>query len=186
MRLLGSPWSAQKSQPCSTSADFLGLQHDCSSAHLGKLSFWPRQALVDKVLHIVSVAEEAGLTPGAAAKLYGVLTFLETGTFGRIGRAGLSAVRDRQYEKGSEVTQSLTKSFALIKSLLVLHPKREFPLFGNESRVLVASDASYENGRGGAGFLLVIKPGQPEETRLVGCSPYLRRSIVYGEPTRPT
>ena len=33
-------------------------------------------------------------------------------------------------------------------------------------RAVTASDAAYESGRGSAGFLSVIDPRQPEETRL--------------------
>ena len=38
MELLGSPWSPAKSQETSPEADFLGLLHNCSSAHLGRLA----------------------------------------------------------------------------------------------------------------------------------------------------
>ena len=33
-------------------------------------------------------------------------------------------------------------------------------------RAITASDSAYENGKGSAGFLFVIDPGKPEETRL--------------------
>mgnify|MGYP000314541282 CR=1 FL=1 len=82
MELVGPPWSPSKSQPCSSSRDFLGLQHDCSEAHIGKLTFWPRQALVDKVLHIIEVSNEVRFPPGSAAKFYGVANFLKQAHLG--------------------------------------------------------------------------------------------------------
>ena len=103
----------------------------------------------------------------AAAKLYGVTNFLENGMFGRVGRAGLNAIKQRQYETGTEVTQSLAASFTLIQDLLALQPRREYRLLNlTERRILVAADASYERGVGKAGFLVVIGPGTPEESRV--------------------
>ena len=48
-----------------------------------------------------------------------------------------------------------------------MQPRREYRLAaGIFNRFLVASDAAYEGGKGSAGFLSVIDPGKPEETRL--------------------
>jgi hypothetical protein len=99
--------------------------------------------------------------------LYGITNFLETGMFGRVGRAGLQAIKHRQYEEEAVVTQSILESFALITDLLSLQPRREYQLFSRSiRRVLVAADASYEAGVGRAGFLLVFQPGTPEESRV--------------------
>ena len=43
MKLLGSPWSKEKSQQCSVEGDFLGLVHDLSQVQLGTIPFWPRE-----------------------------------------------------------------------------------------------------------------------------------------------
>ena len=40
------------------------------------------------------MAKEVELPAGVASKLYGVANFTETGMFARIGRAGLSAIKD--------------------------------------------------------------------------------------------
>ena len=65
------------------------------------------------------------------------------------------------------MTQSLAASFTLIQDLLALQPRREYRLLTlMERRILVAADASYERGIGKAGFLVVIGPGTPEESRV--------------------
>ena len=167
VRLLGSPWAPAKSQACSSSGSFRGLQHDCRRAHLGVITFCPMQHLVEKVLHIIKVAGDVGLLSGTAAKLYGVTNFLESGMYGRVGRAGLNAVKQRQYEAGAEVTQPLAEAFAMLKDLLSLHPSREYLLFPHAvRRVLVAADASFENGKGKACFLLIANQGTPEVSRV--------------------
>ena len=47
-----------------------------------------------------------------------------------------------------------------------MKPRREYTLFSRSvSRFVVASDAAYEGGRGTAGFLIVLDPATPEESR---------------------
>jgi hypothetical protein len=168
MDLLGSPWAPAKSQLAASGGDFLGLQHDFSEVGSGIISFWPRDTLITKVMDITGLALESGLPPGTAAKLYGVVNFLELGMFGRIGRAGLDAIKVRQYsyDRGFEITHELENALNLIRSILVMQPRREFTLFSSMiRRVLVASDASYEAGVGNAGFLFVGGPGTATESR---------------------
>jgi hypothetical protein len=122
---------------------------------------------VDKVLYITNLAEQSGFPSGPASKLYGVANFLETGMFGRVGRAGLEPIKNRQYEGGFIVTPEIRASFELLRDLMKMQPRREFSLFRRTiRRILVASDASYEGGAGKAGVLLVRDPGCPEETRM--------------------
>jgi hypothetical protein len=96
MHLLGSSWSPAKTQSSSQEGDFLGLMHDVSRASEGLISFWPRESLIVKVLNIIGIAREVGLTAGTASKLYGVANFIETGMFGRIGRCGQSRTGRRR------------------------------------------------------------------------------------------
>ena len=86
MELLGSPWAGGKSQAPGPKGDLLGLVHDFSDVAEGVIRFLPREALIDKVEGMIRIAEESGLHSGNAAKLYGVLNFLETGLFGRVGQ----------------------------------------------------------------------------------------------------
>ena len=167
MQLLGSPWAKEKSQPCQERGDFLGLIHDLSEVREGIIHFWPREALVVKVRDIIGLARKAGIWSGTAAKLYGVSNFLETGMFARVGRAGLAAIKDRQYSDETDITPEIIASFDLLEDLFRMQPRREYRLAaGSFSRFLVASDAAYENGRGSAGFLVVINPGRADEIRI--------------------
>jgi hypothetical protein len=102
-----------------------------------------------------------------AAKLYGISNFLETGMFARVGRAGLTAIKERQYDHGITITPEISSSFDLLCDLFRMQPRREYWLVAAcFSRILVASDAAYENGRGSAGFLAVVNPGTPNEIRV--------------------
>ena len=169
MQMLGSPWAPAKSQASSQGGDFLGLLHDVSRAEEGVVRFWPRESLVTKILSIISIAREVGLPAGMASKLYGVANFIETGMYARIGRAGLWAIKDRQKEGVFEITHPISLSFELLSDLFKLRPQREYLLWGGAlRRAVTASDAAYEmeSGKGSAGFLSVINPGKPEETRL--------------------
>ena len=66
-----------------------------------------------------------------------------------------------------EITPAITMSFELLSDLFKLRPQREYMLWGGAGRrAVTASDAAYEVGKGSAGFLSVIDPSQPEETRL--------------------
>ena len=167
MQALGSPWAKEKSQSHTYIGDFLGLMHDVSRAENGTVLFWPRDSLVSKVLSIISIAREVGLHSGMASKLDGVSNFIETGMYSRVGRAGLWAIKDRQKEGAFQITPPISLSFDLLSDLFKLKPQREYLLWkGLLRRAVTASDAAYEWGKGSAGFLSVIDPGKPEETRL--------------------
>ena len=141
--------------------------HDISRAEQGIVRYWPRQTLVEKVTNMITIAKEVGLPAGVASKLYGVANFMEAGMFSRIGRAGLWAIKDRQKEIIFDITPQIDLSFELLTDLFKLMPQREYMLWNRSTRrALTASDAAYEDGKGTAGFLSVIDPNQPEETRL--------------------
>jgi len=163
MELLGSPWAQAKTQRAAVEGDFLGLQHDLAQVSSGVIRFWPRETLIEKVDTIVELALQVGLPSGQASKLYGVTNFLETGMYGRIGRAGLDAIKCRQYEQEFTMSEEIKQTLGLIQSLFKMQPRREFILFQRVvKRILVASDASYEASVGNAGFLMVTYPGQAD------------------------
>ena len=117
MKLLGSPWAEEKSQPCSKQGDFLGLIHELAQVQFGTIRFWHRPALILKVSDIIALAREAGLHSGTAAKLYGIANFLETGMFARVGRAGLAAIKERQYDRKAGITPEITSTFDFLQDL---------------------------------------------------------------------
>ena len=128
MKLLGSPWSKEKSQQCSAEGDFLGLIHDLSQVELGTIRFWPREAFIVKTSNIIALARQSSLHSGTAAKLYGISNFLETGMFARVGRAGLAAIKDRQHDRRNDVTPDITASFDYLEDLFRMRPRREYSL----------------------------------------------------------
>jgi hypothetical protein len=166
MQLLGSPWASERKQLGDDSGDFLGLIHDLSVVQSGTIKFWPREALIKKATGITHVARESGLQSGVAVKPYGISNFLETGTFARAGRAGLTTIKERQYDHGVSITPEISSSFYLPRDLFRMQPRRDYWLVASGfSRILVASDAAYEDGRGSAGFLAVVNPGTLNEIR---------------------
>ncbi|CAE7355581.1 unnamed protein product [Symbiodinium sp. CCMP2456] len=130
-RMFGYPFAEAKRQLPQTSGDFLGRIHDLSQLQTkGHIKVWVRQRLVDKVQDMIGNARATGLLrPGTASQLFGRLAFLDYGAFGRIARAGLNPLKDRQYAKNeSRLTAELEMAFDTIEAALALHPSREVPV----------------------------------------------------------
>ena len=144
------------------------MVHDLSQVtKAGTMRFWPRERLQTKVLGFVREALSSGvLRAGAASKLFGCTTFL--GVFGKMGRAGLHPLKERQYDKLVHLDGPLVNSCLLLEALMAEQPRREWYLCQTRvKRFLVASDAALESPQAGtAGFLLVLDPGLPTKTRL--------------------
>ena len=83
--LLGTPFAEEKRQGAADVGTFLGLDFDLSEVRThGRARFWVRERLEQKVLTFMRDARRSGkFTPGQAAKLYGMVNFLEHGLFGR-------------------------------------------------------------------------------------------------------
>ena len=92
----------------------------------------------------------------------------QEGVFGKVGRAGLNPLKERQYDKLVHLDGPLVNSFLFLEALMAEQPRREWYLCQTRvKRFLVASDAALESPRAGtAGFLLVLDPGLPTQTRL--------------------
>ena len=93
-KAVGSPFAPEKHQAMSQEGDFLGLWHDCTMTHhTGQVQFWVRDRLQTKVTDFIQDALcSKRMTSGTASKLFGCLTFLTTGCYGKLGRAGLNTV----------------------------------------------------------------------------------------------
>ena len=100
MKILGTPFAPCKQQNMAVTGDFLGLVHDLTHAtSSGLVKFWVRENLTAKLQGMIKTSRDTQkVTPGAASKFYGTANFFECGTFGKIGRAGLNAIKERQYE----------------------------------------------------------------------------------------
>ena len=161
-RMFGYLFAEAKRQQPQTSGDFLGLRHDLSQMQTnGHIKDWVRQRLVDKVQDMIDNARATGLLrPGTASKLFGWHGFLDYGAFGRIARAGLNPLKNRQYAKSeSRLTAVLTMAFDTIEAVLALHPSREVPVLPlNRLRVVAASGAAQEGYREGSDGLWIVSP----------------------------
>ena len=161
---LGSPFAESKHQKMGPSADFLGLDHEVGHAiQRGALHFWVRPRLLQKVQDMINEAlANERLLPGVASKLFGCLSFLNTGCYGKLGRSGLNSFKERQYSSDKHLTPALYHAFDMVQQLLALRPERLLPLAPMAThRFIAASDAAQDAPRqGSAGALLVTPDGK--------------------------
>ena len=125
--LLGTPFAEEKKQLMRPTGTFLGLDHDFTQLGNGFVTFWARD-LIQKITAMVNEAQANGsLSAGQSSKLYGMLNFLEQGIYGRLGCAGLAAIKARQTERVRDLTPELQRNFDVIHSILRHRPCRELP-----------------------------------------------------------
>jgi hypothetical protein len=157
----------------------LGLTADLqSSDSKGEVTFWAKDAFVQKVVASIREAlAEHRLTSGQAAKLYGRTGFLSEGSFGRVGRAGLARLKERQLcsDKTTTITAELGAALDFIMDVISMSPKRTVHV-GNirHRRFVAASDAAQDNGGRPSGGFLVETNGGVRRGALVYCTPCLR------------
>ena len=167
---LGTPYADDKHQPMAAQGDFLGLCHSLADIKQGFIPVWIRQRLQDKLLDIMDTAEQRSFFPkGVAAKFYGCANFMENATWGKIGRAGLLSIVERQHSSLTRVTDDILGSFRMVRAILQEKPLRKAVVIHNKCppRFVVASDASLESDRqGGGGWLYLGNPTWPSEQRL--------------------
>ena len=157
-RLCGFLFDPGKHVPMAPMFVYLGVRHDLSKAPLGlvTLSILPerRDALVAACREVLQVGR---LSSGAAASLRGKLYFAATTAYGRVGRAALQPILQRQERSGERdaLTPSMIRSLSFFITLLNHMPAREVTL-GSQGvpPVLVWSDASWEAGVGRLGFVV--------------------------------
>ena len=167
-QLLGTPFAEEKHQPMACQGLFLGLDHDFRDIPTsGQVSFWPRQRLIDKVTDMIQESKLGQvLRPGTASKIYGMMNFLEQGTFGRIGAQGLSPIKERQYERERHLTPQILSSFDVILTILRDKPRRRFEIFPKPClRFVGASDAALEQPKEGTGGFCIVWFSPQSETR---------------------
>ena len=127
--LLGTPFAEEKKQLMQPTGTFLGLDHDFTNLGRGFVTFWARDRLIQKTAAMITEAQaHNSLSSGQASKLYGMLNFLEQGMYGRLGCAGLAAIKARQTERNRDLTPELQRNFDVIHSILRHRPCRELPV----------------------------------------------------------
>ena len=158
---LGYPFAAEKQQVPAIENDFLGLVHDLSTVTSdGMIRLWARDRLIQKIDSLMQHAEDHDRLPsGLASKLFGCLGFLDQGTFGRMARAGLNSLKERQYMQDCTLTTELRDTFVLVRALLEVKPCRQVQLDSSwYTHVTVASDASQDMPRQGKAGTLLVHP----------------------------
>lgn len=165
-KLIGTPFAEEKKQLMASSGTFLGLTHDLSQVmRTGLIHFWIKDRLADKMTSIIKEAiSHRRLQPGIAAKLYGVANFFEQAVYGRIGCGGLAAIKQRQYETNTALTDDILASFQVLQAVIQNRPERPYAALPQPTlRFCAASDAALEEpGAGSGGFLLIWFDGETE------------------------
>ena len=130
-------------------ADFLGLSHNMEGAlQTGEITFTPRASLLVKAKSIESRLQEGSCTPAQASKIRGVLGFLFTGLYGRIGRGGQQPLLQRQYSDVQPWTLSyaLRREFEyLLDTLHTVKPRRVLMWGDGLPPLVIASDGRQDD-----------------------------------------
>ena len=69
--------------------------------------------------------------------------------FGKVGAGGLQAIKDRQLQRGQDLTPELLASLEVVQAVLASKPMRRYDLWWNEA-------AEDETNKGSGGFHLVF------------------------------
>ena len=188
-RELGLPLAEHKQVDLNNEADFLGLTHDVSEAlSSGELVFEPRKGLLAKAGELILQALHGNVcTPAQASKIRGVLGFVFTGTYGRVGRGGQQALLQRQYVDTEPFTLShaLRRSLRYLLDTLQVLPQRRVRLCGDESLpIIIASDGrADESGPPSVGVVLF----DPQTGRRCAVAARITGDLLraWGDPVQP-
>jgi len=166
MELMGVKLSESKRQLMTCMAAFLGHIHDLSRMATDQaVCYGPKHSMRENLLALIREAYEADrLTSGAAAKMRGIATWLDTGLQGRCCRGALSALVARQYwELTTDITENLSLCMAYLAAAaahalmrcIALRPVAKRP-------VLVYTDAADERGLAKLGGVIFRHGDKPQ------------------------
>ncbi|CAE7517169.1 unnamed protein product, partial [Symbiodinium microadriaticum] len=138
---LGARFDQQKLQLCSDPT-ILGVTYDLEQ-YLLKIKKSRKKELFDEISMIL---EHEELSPGQAGKLRGKLMFGASQLWGKIGRAFLRALSDRQYSRktaDTALTPALLYSLYKWRTLVIHGPPRPIPGSGSRrTDVVIFTDGS--------------------------------------------
>ncbi len=162
-RLLGRTLSESKAVPLQSCADYLGLRHDVSRAMTsGVISFEPRSKLQEKISEAIQAARVAGrLSPAEASKLRGIMQFMATGVFGRVGAGGMSALVRRQYADSPPyfITPEVAAALRYFEEVMRLPLRREARLWSRgRPPLIIASDGRLDASAPASIATLIVDP----------------------------
>jgi hypothetical protein len=157
---------------------YLGVKHDLSQVGCGVVRLRILPARRKQLIEICrDVLKSGSLTPGAAASLRGKLYFAASAAYGKVGRAALQPIIQRQERPGDDfrLKPSLIKALCFFVTLLNSMPDREICLGADPRKPLIVwSDASWEKGVGWLGFVVY----DPEEGTYVHSDSHVPEHIL--------
>ena len=163
---LGAPPEPEKCIPPAPVRAYLGAVADVSNAHdQNVVRFSPKTASVSKVRELALACLRSGTcTSGEASKLRGCLGWTNTHSFGKMGRIGVRAVKERQYSHHGSTSLDALLTDALHHIIMLMSVVRPVwvPLLP-ETRPfrIVYSDASVEEGKDPIlGWILLSSSGE--------------------------
>jgi hypothetical protein len=158
---------------------YLGVKHDLSQVCHGVVRLRILPARRKQLIEICrDVLKSGSLTPGAAASLRGKLYFAASAAYGKVGRAALQPIIQRQERPGDDfrLKPSLIKALCFFVTLLNSMPDREIRLGADPRKPLIVwSDASWEKGIGWLGFVVY----DPEAGTYVHADSHVPEHILH-------
>ena len=175
---MGFLFDPEKHVPMCHKFVYLGVSHDLSQAGKGpeRVRILP-QRKTDLVNLCRNILKAGCLPPGAAASLPGKLYFAASSAYGKVGRAALQPIIQRQERPGSSyrLQPSLIKALCFFITLLNNMPDREVRLSSDSFPPLIVwSDASWEQGVGWLGFVVY----DPERGRFMHADSHIPEHIL--------
>ena len=130
-RIVGLPLQESKQVDLCDNADFLCMNHSVAgSLNTGQVQFTPRKQLLAKAGDLIQQRlQEDSCTPAQVSKIRGVLGFLFTGVYGRIGRGGQQPLLQRQSSDTHpwNLSHKLRRAFEYLLDTLMLVKPRTVP-----------------------------------------------------------
>ena len=148
-QLVGLPLAEPKQVDPNMEADFLGLSHNIAGAlQTGEVIFTPRAGLLVEAESLTeSRLQEDSCTPAQAGRIRGVLGFLFTGMYGRVGHGGQQPLLQRQYSDLPPwaLSNSLRRALEyLLDALHLVQPRRVQLWSDGLPPLAIASDGRHD------------------------------------------
>ena len=119
LSLLGMPAAPEKHVSWGSLNVHLGVVHDMTKCKDDIISFPPKPGRINKIVaRIESLLKSKHVDSGEAASLRGEIGYTLSSSFDRVGRVGLKAVSDRQYEVSPSWNAALESSLSLFRDIL--------------------------------------------------------------------
>jgi len=141
----------------------------------GQIQFTPREQLLAKAVSLIQQRlQEDSCTPAQVSKIRGVLGFLFTGVYGRVGRGGQQPLLQRQYSDSPPWNLSHTLRRALeylLDTMKVVRP-RVVPLHSDPTPpLIIASDGRQDDTSPPSIAALLFDPATGQKVAIAAVIP---------------